>query len=575
LTNYGKTNSSISGYNTATAYNYTKTNIISSTIQGNVVTGTDAKGGGVYTYGNATASGYYQYERGTNVLDTINSIIYANYNSTNDEDFDDLYFDGNRARTYNNAYTIYGTSNQVRSNASSQWVDMSPDRSKETIERIFENVVQNGFGHWVSDVGVDSTTTPEGDRTIEINENGLAARKGTMVGKDINGNYYFYKKYLDSKQWTSFTNGTTYNFDDNNHVYNPNFSFGLPAGSQIIRIAQNKYTKLYNPPYGTVGDNVLRISRDINDPTKITQLFFYNAGAYAIEKPVERISLVVNTLDDSFSLYDNEISLRDALDYAAEGVRLPLDNSSTITFWDELWERDEHGNIINEDITITLDDYYSALLISVAGSGKKITVNGRATDFEGTYYVDENSATNPKPADLSVRNIIVKRPDNSTENYSIFRTEETLDVNEKWDLTFRNLTIQNGKANSKDTGNKGGAIYVSGEDISTITLDNVTILNSSASSMGGAIYNAARSGKAVLHVLNSTIYGNTAGTGAGIYNEGWSDSDVFILNSTIAGNIANAQGGALYSYATNASSNVDIMNSILFGNYVQTTANDI
>ncbi|HON45768.1 MAG TPA: hypothetical protein PLR86_10535, partial [Planctomycetota bacterium] len=267
LTNYGTTNSYTTGrYSRAYSYNYTKTNIISSTIQGNIVTGTDAKGGGVYTYSNATAtsSGDYSssFRTGTNVLDTINSIIYANYNNTNS---DDLYFDGDRAKTYNNAYTIYGTSNQGLSNASSQWVAMPTEITESVLKRIFENVTQDGSGRWVSDVGISSPINTEGDRTIEINKDGLAARKGTMVGKDGEGNYYFYKKYLDSKQWTSFTNETTYDFDDNDHVYDPNFSFGLPAGSQIIRFAQNEYT---DQNYGIIGDNVLRISRDINDPTK-------------------------------------------------------------------------------------------------------------------------------------------------------------------------------------------------------------------------------------------------------------------------------------------------------------------
>ena len=172
---------------------------------------------------------------------------------------------------------------QALSAASSQWVDMPDEITESVLNRIFKNVMVDGSGRWMSDVGEDTPITPEGDRTIEINQDGLAARKGTMVGKDANGNYYFYKKYLANNQWTSFTNATTYNFDDNDYVYDPNFAFGLAAGSQIVRIAQNKYTDRYDPPYGTVGDNVLRISRDINDPTKITQLYFFNAGAYAIE----------------------------------------------------------------------------------------------------------------------------------------------------------------------------------------------------------------------------------------------------------------------------------------------------
>ena len=142
------------------------------------------------------------------------------------------------------------------------------------------------------------------------------------------------------------------------------------------------------------------------------------------------------------------------------------------------------------------------MLIPVGASGKELTVNGRATDRDGTYYVDEGN-----DPDLSVRNIIVKRDEASTKDYSIFRTEETVDVEEQWNLTFRNLTMQNGKANAKDTGNKGGALYVSGVT-SILNLYNVLILDSSAS-YGGAIYNSASSGNAILNVLNSTMYGNT------------------------------------------------------------------
>ena len=43
--------------------------------QGNIVTGTDSKGGGVYTYGNATTSGWYSSTDGSNRTDALNSIV--------------------------------------------------------------------------------------------------------------------------------------------------------------------------------------------------------------------------------------------------------------------------------------------------------------------------------------------------------------------------------------------------------------------------------------------------------------------------------------------------------------------
>ena len=78
-------------------------------------------------------------------------------------------------------------------------------------------------------------------------------------------------------------------------------------------------------------------------------------------------------------------------------------------------------------------------------------------------------------------------------------------INSGINLTITNLTITNGNSNY------GGAIYNDG----TLTVDNSTFTNNTATDYGGAIFNS-NSGTATVNF--NRIIGNTAGNGGAIYN---------------------------------------------------------
>ncbi|MDO4571324.1 MAG: choice-of-anchor Q domain-containing protein, partial [Planctomycetia bacterium] len=109
------------------------------------------------------------------------------------------------------------------------------------------------------------------------------------------------------------------------------------------------------------------------------------------------------------------------------------------------------------------------------------------------------------------------------------------------------LTITGGKTSSS-----GGGIY--NKSYSTLTVTNSTIAGNSASD-GGGIYSYG-----TLTVTNSTISGNKASDyGGGIYN---SSGTLTVTNSTISGNSASWDGGGIYNrYGT-----LTVTNSTISGN---------
>ncbi|MEM9539142.1 MAG: DUF4347 domain-containing protein [Cyanobacteria bacterium P01_E01_bin.42] len=75
-----------------------------------------------------------------------------------------------------------------------------------------------------------------------------------------------------------------------------------------------------------------------------------------------------------------------------------------------------------------------------------------------------------------------------------------------------------------------------------VTFKNLTIQNGNIGGSGGGILNPSNG--ATLTVENSTVTGNTAGTGGGIYSQ---NGDVTLINSTISGNVATGNGGGIHA----------------------------
>jgi CSLREA domain-containing protein len=161
-------------------------------------------------------------------------------------------------------------------------------------------------------------------------------------------------------------------------------------------------------------------------------------------------------------------------------------------------------------------------------------------------------------------------------------------------VNISNITIMNGNV----TGSGGGIANNQG---STLTLTNVALTNNTASNGGGGVANlCSGSPGPVLIIKNSTISGNTASGvlgGGGVYHDcGLSSSKIYIDNTTIdsnhatngggqgggaislqpgapiyvsnsaiSNNDATASGGAIYAASSNAS-DVQLINTTISGN---------
>jgi hypothetical protein len=128
------------------------------------------------------------------------------------------------------------------------------------------------------------------------------------------------------------------------------------------------------------------------------------------------------------------------------------------------------------------------------------------------------------------------------------------DANASGDLDILDggdLTIQgNGAANTIIDGGGIDRVFHNCPSVgctNTVTLSGITIRNGSVTGSGGGICNRATFG--TLIVDNSTISGNTAEWGGGIYN--WEDGTLNVQNgSIVSANTARDVGGGIYNEAT-------------------------
>ena len=101
-------------------------------------------------------------------------------------------------------------------------------------------------------------------------------------------------------------------------------------------------------------------------------------------------------------------------------------------------------------------------------------------------------------------------------------------------------------------GNAASAVFQV-MSIGPVTISDLTIRNGHGGFGGGILIN----GGAVLTVMNSTLSGNTAAFGSGVYNGG----GLTIVNSTLSDNAASSEGAGVYNATT-----LTISNSTFSGN---------
>jgi hypothetical protein len=217
-------------------------------------------------------------------------------------------------------------------------------------------------------------------------------------------------------------------------------------------------------------------------------------------------------------------------------------------------------------VTTTADSGAGSLrtALVVANAGDTIqfdaALNGQAIALTSAELLINKDLTisGPGPGQLTVRRSTAGRT-------SIFRIFE---ITAGHTVTIQGITISNGVAAGSGLLTFGGGVY---NDHANLTLTNTVITGNLASNNGGGIanYGEGPGGAAVMTINNSTIAGNSALIGGGIYNDGRNGSSavVTINNSTISGNTSNQNvGGGISTDSFNSGAMIlTINNSTISG----------
>ena len=212
-------------------------------------------------------------------------------------------FYNNLGRVGNGFQVTGGTVNLVNSTMYSTETTSSVEITGGTfnaINSIVSGTVNGTLNNINSVVGADAadiftSTTLTADNTLEIKADGAAAIAGTLVGRK-DGTFY----YLDVVNSTWKKLGGT---DADNLAFNASdtSAYGLTDG-EVYTIA-------------------------LNNVSRVATLLQFNAGSHAIQPGA--VSTVVTDGGDVTNLFDDKITLREALDFAAAGGTVTFDSTVT------------------------------------------------------------------------------------------------------------------------------------------------------------------------------------------------------------------------------------------------------
>ncbi|MBQ2850082.1 MAG: hypothetical protein IJE77_06335, partial [Thermoguttaceae bacterium] len=240
-----------------------------------------------------------------------------------------------------------------------------------------------------------------------------------------------------------------------------------------------------NTAYAKDATGSTTLTTDLDGGVRVaTKVANVDMGAYEFQ--FEEPSTVVTTDLDVVDVTDGKISLREAIEYAAQL------GESTVSFSEGL-------ATIYLNSTLELD---SSITLDASAVGGVV--------LDACRFVDAASA---------------------------------IAVNEGAKVSLVSLTITNSSANAQDWLREdndrpeysGGAVWNAGE----VTLRDATI-SGNVAAYGGGLYNLG-----VMRVYNSTVENNVALYYGGVYNRG----ELYVENSTIAGNQATYHGGGVSNFA--------------------------
>jgi hypothetical protein len=207
----------------------------------------------------------------------------------------------------------------------------------------------------------------------------------------------------------------------------------------------------------------------------------------------------------------------------------------------------------SQDITVTTttDDGPGSLRAAIAGATPGQVI-GFAPDLAGQII------TLQSPLSVSTAGLTIEAPVSGGISLSGGGQHQVLLVDEAAELVLRNLTLIGGVAQLATE--RGGAI----DNRGALTLENCTVDgNTAMQSVGGGISTGGLSTdgalKAPLILINSTVSGNRAGLGGGIYV--FIGSSATLIQSTISANRAGTGGGVF------SDGPLTLANSTVSGNF--------
>lgn len=118
----------------------------------------------------------------------------------------------------------------------------------------------------------------------------------------------------------------------------------------------------------------------------------------------------------------------------------------------------------------------------------------------------------------------------------------------------------------------GGGVYSTSDQLAAVNLVNSKVSQNKATIFagGGIFIDGLYKKYTSLDLLNSSVNGNYAQEGGGIYSRAFLDVKINIVNSEIYGNKATNNGGGIYS-STSFTTNVNLVNS----NFINNTGKDV
>lgn len=238
-------------------------------------------------------------------------------------------------------------------------------------------------------------------------------------------------------------------------------------------------------------------------------------GAVEIMPTPETQSLVVTISEDTVNAFDNETSLREAVQFANfNGL-----DDNVITFDPGL-----SGSVFRLPNGTLFASGQFAINGDVNGDGNPDIilsgdVNGDDALMGGTQITDVNANVNDSD-NIRILNIGASNAD----------------------VTLENLIITGGFSSGSPGDERGGAVRLTG---GSLTISNSTVAGNKSAVDGGAIGNGSTTG--TLLITNTTLANNYAVVGGGAVEARSGSTETIIENSTFTDNEAGARGGAIYS----------------------------